>query len=320
MDNQIKYEGILNLGGFTLPCYVLEDGTRVLSGRGMQEALKMVDAEDGKQTAGTRLSRYLDQKSLKPFIFKDKPMDHFSPLVCYMGGKKINGYEATILIDICDGFLEARKHKQLSPRQTIIADQCEILVRSFAKVGLIALIDEATGYQNEREHFELQKILSAYISDEILKWQLTFTDDFYREIYRLWGLPFIPKYIKNKPSFIGTLTRKYIYEELPDGVVERIREKVGRTNKGNWKYKWHQSLTPEIGREHLKKQIIEVTTLMSVSKNKEQFEALFQQKYNKIVQLELEFNEVIEEPKLSQFDQSLSKALNYNPKDKEPSE
>lgn len=320
MDNQIKYEGTLDLGGFTLPCYVLEDGTRVLSGRGMQEALKMVDVEDGKQTAGTRLTRYLDQKSLKPFIFKDKPMDHFSPMVCYMGEKKINGYEATILIDICDGFLEARKHIQLSPRQSIIADQCEILVRSFAKVGLIALIDEATGYQNEREHFELQKILSAYISDEILKWQLTFTDDFYRQIYRLWGLPFIPKYIKNKPSFIGTLTRKYIYEELPDGVVERIKEKIGKTEKGNWKYKWHQSLTPEIGREHLKKQIIEVTTLMSISRTKEQFESLFQQKYNKVVQLEIEFNEVVEEPKLSDFDQSLFKALSYNPKDKEPSE
>lgn len=320
MDNQIKYEGTLDLGGFTLPCYVLEDGTRVLSGRGMQEALKMVDVEDGKQTAGTRLTRYLDQKSLKPFIFRDKSMDHFAPMVCYLGEKKIHGYEATILIDICDGFLEARKHIQLSPRQSIIADQCEILVRSFAKVGLIALIDEATGYQNEREHFELQKILSAYISDEILKWQLTFTDDFYRQIYRLWGLPFIPKYIKNKPSFIGTLTRKYIYEELPDGVVERIKEKIGKTEKGNWKYKWHQSLTPEIGREHLKKQIIEVTTLMSISRTKEQFESLFQQKYNKVVQLEIEFNEIVEEPKLSSFDQSLFKALNYNPKDKEPSE
>jgi hypothetical protein len=70
----------------------------------------------------------------------------------------------------------------------------------------------------------------------------------------------------------------------------------------------------------LKKQIIEVTTLMSISKSKEQFNSLFQQKYNKFVQLELEFNEEIEEPKQSQFDQNLTKALNYNPKDKEPSE
>jgi len=198
-------------------------------------------------------------------------------------------------VDICDGILEARNNIELSARQQIIAEQCEILVRSFAKVGIISLVDEATGYQYDRERFELQKILNAYIADEILKWQLTFTDDFYKQVYRLWGLPFIPKYIKNKPSFIGKLTTKYIYEQLPNGVLEKIKENTGKTEGGNWRYKWHQSLTPEIGREHLKKQIIEVTTLMSISQSKEQFDGLFMQKYNKApIQLQLEFNENID--------------------------
>ena len=315
MDNRVRNRGELDLAGIKIPCYVLEDGTRVLSGRGMQEALNMVD--DNGKTSGHRILRYLSQKTLKPFIFKDKGLGHFNPLTCYDGNKKINGYEATVLVDICDAFLEARKHIKLSSRQAIIADQCEILVRAFARLGIIALVDEATGYQNEREHLELQKILSAYISDEILKWQLTFTDDFYREIYRLWGLPFIPKYIRQKPSFIGKLTRKYIYEELPKGVVEKIQEKVEKTEKGNWKYKWHQTLTPEIGREHLKRQIIEVTTLMSISQSKEQFDALFQQKYHKVVQLEMEFNEVVEEPKTYDFDTKFMIALSSNPHRKE---
>jgi len=318
MNNLIKCKGELNLNGFIIPCYVLDDGTRVLSGRGMQDALKMVDeTKEGKQKAGTRLRRYLDQKSLKPFIYKDKNTDRFLPIICYDGKTKINGYDAATLVEICDAFLEARKVIELSPRQQIIAEQCEILIRSFAKVGIIALIDEATGYQYEREHFELQKILNAYISEEVLKWQLTFTDEFYKEVYRLWGLPFIPKYIHNKPSFIGKLTTKYIYEELPKGVVALIKEKTGKTANGNWKYKWHQSLTPEIGREHLKKQIIEVTTLMSISQSKEQFEGLFKQKYNKIVQLELQFNEEIEEIEYSVFDKKLQQALDFNPKETE---
>ena len=295
----------------SIPCYILEDGTRVLSGNAMQNALKLQDESDN--ASGTRLARYLNQTTLKPFIYKDKAPGHFDPIVCYKGEQKINGYEATVLADICEAFLDARKNIKLSARQRIIADQCEILIRGFARVGIVALVDEATGYQYERERFELEKILNAYISDEILKWQLTFTDDFYREIYRLWKLPFIPKYIKNKPSFIGKLTSKYIYEQLPKGVVDRIKEKTGKTEKGNWKYKWHQALTPEIGREHLKKQIIEVTTLMSISQSKEQFDSLFQQKYNTTpVQLQLEFNEEIKNDSPNDdFDKSIDKILGF---------
>jgi len=313
MENkkQISHEGELHLGGMSIPCYILEDGTRVLSGNAMQNALKLQDESDN--ASGTRLARYLNQTTLKPFIYKDKAPGHFDPIVCYKGEQKINGYEATVLADICEAFLDARKNIKLSARQRIIADQCEILIRGFARVGIVALVDEATGYQYERERFELEKILNAYISDEILKWQLTFTDDFYREIYRLWKLPFIPKYIKNKPSFIGKLTSKYIYEQLPKGIVDRIKEKTGKTEKGNWKYKWHQALTPEIGREHLKKQIIEVTTLMSISQSKEQFDSLFQQKYNTTpVQLQLEFNEEIKNDSPNDdFDKSIDKILGF---------
>lgn len=312
MDNQIKYEGTLNLGENKLPCYVLEDGTRVLSGRKMQEILKVVDGN----ISGTKLPQFLSNSILKPFIFSNKDAAHFDPIICFKGKQRINGYEATVLTDICEAILRARRSGvKMTERQQIVANQCEILLSSFAKIGIIALIDEATGYQNEREHFELQKILSAYISEEILKWQLTFTDDFYREVYRLWGLPFIPKYIKNKPSFIGKLTTKYIYDLLPDGVVDKIKEKTGKTDKGNWKYKWHQLLTPEIGREHLKKQIIEVTTLMSISKSKSEFNELFERKYNaKPIQLELEFNEDINEVKSKSnddFDKGIDKIIGF---------
>lgn len=297
MKKQVIHEGKITLGGCQIQCYVLDDGTRVLSGRGMQDALKMADDPiSGVRKTGTSLSRYLGQKSLAPFFYSEKGKEHFAPIVCYKGTQKINGYEATVLADICEAFLEARKNIELSPRQKIIAEQCEILIRGFARLGIIALVDEATGYQYERERTELQKILAAYISEEILKWQLMFTDEFYREVFRLWGLPFIPKYIKRKPSFIGKLTRKYIYELLPKGVVDKIKEKIGKTEKGNWRYKWHQSLTPDVGREHLRKQIIEVTTLMSISPSKEEFDSLFRRKYNKApVQLQLEFNENVDE-------------------------
>lgn len=196
----------------------------------MQNALKLQEEHETK--SGTRLVRYLNQKTLETFIYKDKSLDHYNPIECYKGNQKINDYEATILADICEAFLEARNNINLSTRQKIIADQCEILIRGFARVGIVALIDEATGYQYESERFELQKILTAYVSEEILKWQLTFRDDFYKEIFRLWDLPFIPKYIKNKPSFIGKLTIKYIYDQMPRGVIEKVKENIGKTEMG----------------------------------------------------------------------------------------
>ena len=317
MDNQrrVMNEGVLNLGGFLIPCYVLEDGTRVLSSFKMQQALKMVDDDDRKQS-GSRAGNILAQKSLEPYLYKEKPPTHYEPLDFYRGNQKINGYAAHTFADICDAFLEARKNINLSPRQKIIADQCEILVRGFARVGLVALIDEATGYQYDRERFELQKILSAYVSEEILKWQKTFDLDFYREVFRLWGVPFTHKSISRKPQFVGGLTTKYVYEQLPYGkeVVASLKKKSGRKDGGGYKYRFHQSLTPEVGREALKKQINQVTALMEVSDTKEQFQRLFNKKFSDNFQTSLfdGLDDTPEEP-LSDFNKDLKKALDYDP-------
>jgi hypothetical protein len=174
---KIKYKGELNLAGFKIPCYNLEDGTPILSGRGMQETLKMVDEND-KETSGKRLGRYLDQKSLQSFLYKGKKTGHYDPIECYDGNKKINGYKATILADICDAFSEARDNIELSSRQSIIAKQCGIISRAFSRIGIIALVAEATGYQYERENDELQKqldkILGLYVLDEPQKYQKIF--------------------------------------------------------------------------------------------------------------------------------------------------
>ena len=303
---QITHEGEIKLGDNTIPCYVLEDGTRILSSHGMQRSLLLSET---RADSGSRLGEILSQKTLEPFIYKEKTQAEYRPLECYKGNQKISGYEVTVLADICEAFLEARNSITLSSRQQRVADQCEILMRGFARVGLVALVDEATGYQYDRERFELQKILNAYVSDEILKWQLTFTDEFYREIFRLWGIPFIPKYIRAKPSFIGKLTVKYIYDQLPKGVFEKISEITPKGKKG-YKYRLHQSLTEDIGRKHLVKQIHEVTTLMSISDSKEQFNALFQKKYADFVQLEMEFEENADS-ELSDFDKNLKRALEY---------
>src|SRR5438128_2583613 len=209
IERKVKCEGELDLAGFKLPCYVLEDGMRVLSTMGVQLALKMVDEND-RQKSGSRLDENLNQKSLQPFIVNEKRPDGFKPIPCYKGGIKINGYEATVLPDICNIYLEARRNIHLSPRQKIIADQCEILVRAFAKVGIIALIDEATGYQYERERFELNKILDLLVLEDGIFSEVKrfFPLGYYKDMFGVYNIDFTPENIRRKPPFIGWLTNE----------------------------------------------------------------------------------------------------------------
>ncbi|NEP54881.1 MAG: hypothetical protein F6K65_41295 [Moorea sp. SIO3C2] len=270
---EVTHSGQIKLGNFSVDCYVLEDGRRVLSGRGMQSALSMTD--DFPQLTGSRLSRYLNQKSLEPFLSEAKKQGHLEPINCYQGNKPINGYEAYALLDICDAFLEARRHIQLGERQTIIAEQCEIIVRSFAKLGLIALIDEATGYQYERENNELQTLIDKYVSEELRAWQKTFPDVYYREIFRLRGWDFTVKGIKKRPSVVGTWTNKLVYEQLPPGVLEELKSKTPKTSSGNYKARFFQSLTEDVGDLHLRSQLNSVITLLQVSDTWDEFMCKF---------------------------------------------
>ncbi|MDQ3019944.1 MAG: P63C domain-containing protein [Bacteroidota bacterium] len=295
MNNQIKKEGILDLGIVKIPCYVLENGTRVLSGRGMQNALKLVDEiEIGKQRPGTRLKRFLSNNSFKPFIYKDKKADHFEPIICYKGKTKINGYEATVLADICESVLDAKKQGiKLTSRQKTIADQCEILFRAFAKVGIIALVDEATGYQYEREQFELQQILKAYIAEELLPWQKKFPDVFYREIFRLNGWNYTVSDIKKRPGVVGTWTNKLIYEQLPRGVLDELKHKTPKNSTGKYIARLHQSLTEDIGNPHLQAQLNSIIALFQVSDNwKELIRNFNKMNVRRSGQLELQFKDL----------------------------
>jgi hypothetical protein len=278
---KITHEGEINLADIDIPCYILEDGARVLSSRGMETSLRMTDeSEDSGQFGGTRLSRYLSQTSLSPYLYENKSPEYYAPIVCYKGNQKINGYDASVLIDICDAFLQARKEIDLGSRQSIIADQCEILVRSFAKLGLIALIDEATGYQYERERDELQRIIDAYVAEELRAWQKTFPDTYYREIFRLRGWDFTVRGIKNRPGVVGKWTNKLIYDQLPDGVLEELKKKTPKTPAGNYKARFFQSLTEDAGEPSLVAQINSVVSLMQISDDWDDF----QENFDKLVE------------------------------------
>lgn len=292
MAKIIKYEGELDLNGLKIPCYVLEDGTRVLSTTGMQKSLGVIDNEPYQRSSG-RLNEILDSQAVKPHLEKDKDTSKYSPIVCLKGKQKITAYKATLLPDICEAILKARDSGMiLGKRQKIVALQAEIIIRALAKVGIIALVDEATGYQYDREKDELQKILKFYISEELLPWQKTFPDVFYTEIFRLNGWDFTVINIRKRPGVIGTWTNKVIYEQLPRGVLQELKRKTPKTPAGHYRARFFQSLTQDIGSPHLQNQLNSVIAVMQISDTWKQFLSNF----NKMVdrrkgQLELRFED-----------------------------
>src|SRR5947208_12062569 len=236
---EAKYKGELGLVGNKIDCYVLEDGERFLSGKEMQDALKIVEKESRKKR-GPRLKYFLAQKSLEPFLYKGKERSHFEPNTFYYKGVKINGYKATLLPDICLGMLEARRNIRLLPRQSIVANQCEILLGAFAKVGIIALVDEATGYQYERERFELNRIFKLLILEDGIFSEVKrmFPLGFYRDLFGVYDVDFTAKNIRKSPRFIGFLTNELIYKNLPEGsfILAKIKARTPKTKGGYPKY------------------------------------------------------------------------------------
>ncbi|HEX2955307.1 MAG TPA: P63C domain-containing protein [Chitinispirillaceae bacterium] len=252
----------LKIGKLEIPCYVLDNGKRVLVQRGMIMALGMA-LGGGRAQNLNKLTQFIDGKRISPFISKDILVCAKSPIKFKLpNGTIAHGYEATLLPDICNAVLEAREKGALLKSQLIIAKQCEILVRGFATIGIIALIDEATGYQEIRDREALQKILDKYITGEWAKWTKTFPDDFYRQLFRLKGMTYPPT-TKNKPSFIGHWTNNIVYSRLAPGVVKKLKELNPRNSSSGERARKHfQYMTPSYGTPELRKHLDNLIFLM----------------------------------------------------------
>lgn len=283
MSDTLKatHDGSLKIGNITIKCAVLQDGSRVITQRSLYGAIgKHADTGTlrGPKNSAHQTPRILGATNLTPYISKELycALNPFQFIT--LRGQRANAYPAEIVPEICNVYLAARDAEVLNAGQKHIADRCEILIRGFARIGIIALIDEATGYQYTRERDELQTILKAYISEELLPWTARFPREFYKEMFRLWKWKFPPtddKGAPRGPRYAGKLTRKLVFEQLPHGVLDELDKRNPPNIKWQRKHRFSQLLTLDIGNPHLEKQVAVVTTLMRISANKRIFETNF---------------------------------------------
>ena len=253
----------LQIAGVDLDAYVLEDGTRVLSQAALLRAL---GRNPRAATRSATVPPMLQATSLEPFVTSElleaaSPIHFRTPV-----GVRANGYRAELLPQICEVYLKARDAHALAPNQQGIAVQADILMRAFATVGIIALVDEATGYQDLRSKRALAQILEQFIDKELQAWIKTFPDDYYREMFRLRGLSF-PDGDVRRPQYFGHLTNDVIYKRLAPGVLDELKRVTPRDDDGRTSHRYFQRLTSNHGYPKLREHLGSVVTIMKLSEN-----------------------------------------------------
>lgn len=248
----------LKIADISLECYVLNDDnkTRVLAAGGVGSGLGFHPA-----SASARLVNLVTSDRVLPYINNELVHQLQNPIKFKYPSSNVIGlaYPATILADICDAILAARKEGTLLKQQAHIADKAEILIRGFARVGIVALIDEITGFQRDRKRDALAAILEKLVSKEMRPWLKTFQLDFFEELCRVWGYA-MPEKPGAYPPVFAHVIRDIVYDRLAPGVRTQLQDL--KKKRGG---KMHQWLTGNAGYNDLTRHLGELTMLLRVT-------------------------------------------------------
>lgn len=272
----------LVIGGIEIPCYVLEDETRVITQVGVLTTIHRTYG--GTTFAGSKSDCgenpvFAAPKWLMPFASKELTTVAKTRIrFLRPGGGIAYGYPATILEELCQAVLAADQAGATTRRQAGIVKRARVLHRGFARVGLIALIDERTEFQGRRSPRSLSDIFDKFLEKALRPWTKTFPDEFYEQICRLkgWDLD----YAVHRPGVIGNITNDIVYDRLAPGVLGELRRRNPRNpDTGNRSHKHHQWLTADIGHPKLREHLIGVMALMRSCNLWREFEQLLWRSY-----------------------------------------
>ena len=245
---QSTHEGDLRIGDTVIPCAVLEDGRRVLTQSGFMKALGRARQAKGRAyyDGDVNMPAFLTAKNLKDFISGDLAVTSSQINFRTLRGAEAFGYPAELLPKVCEVFLQADDAGKLTHTQKHIAAKVKILIRGLASTGIVALVDEATGYQGVRPMDALQAYIDQILRKELAAWSKRFPDEFYENIYKLKGWIW-PGMKKNRFSVVAHYTTDLVYERIGIDVLNELKNRTPKDDNGNRKNKLHQWFTDDVG-------------------------------------------------------------------------
>lgn len=312
---QASHDGPLQIGDAVLVAAVLQNGKRLLAQGTFLKAIgrsRTPKAGTGGLTTVDGLPFFLQAEILKPFISEELSSSTTPIFFRLRSGQRAVGYDAMLLPMVCQVYLRLRNdlNEKIRTRDHAIQKSataslkqydhiitaCDVLVQGLAMRGIIALVDDATGYRANQAKEDMLRVIAQYIAPDLRRWTQKFPPEFFEEIYRLYGWEYKPGSIKH-PQYVGKLINKYVYEPLPPGVLEAMRNTVPKNESGARTAKLWQTLSIGTGIPHLDRQIADIYMMMRLSVDKDElannFERLFGQ------QLQLRLHVLKELPELS---------------------
>ncbi|MCX6543469.1 MAG: P63C domain-containing protein [Acidobacteria bacterium] len=280
---QATHDGPLQLGDRTLIAAVLPNGKRLLSQGTFLQAIgrsRTPKAGTGALGSVDGIPFFLRAEQLKAFISEELLLSTTPIFFRLKNGKRAVGYDAMLLPMVCEVYLKLRdermdKEKPVPGQYKHIVRACDMLTRAFARVGIIALVDSATGYQADKAREDILKILEAYIAPHLMPWTRRFPHEFFREAYRILGWEYKSGSVKH-PSYMGKFINKYVYDALPEGVLDELKRRLPKNDHGNRRAKLWQLLTVDTGIPHLDRQLTSTMTLLQIADGKDDFDRYYQ--------------------------------------------
>lgn len=271
--------------GIDVECYVLNDAnkTAVISQIGMGRTL-------GLSSRGNAFPRFLSSKAMMATLGAELREKLSKPVKFQWGiggaglqpPNEINGFDATLLIDVCKSILQADDAGLIATNQQAVVKQANIILGASAKAGIQGIVYALSGYDRTKE--EIITSFKLYVQEEARKYEREFPPELYTEWYRLYEIPVLDR---GKPWHFKHLTVKHIYYPLAKSngkILELIR--ALKSDDGDRKKKLFQFLN-EIGARALGQHIGRVREMAESAKTKTEYENKISERFGG--QQELDF-------------------------------
>ena len=275
---QASHEGSFGIGGTKISAAVLPNHKRLLTQATFLRALgrsRSPKAGTGVLATVDGIPFFLQADVLKPYISEDLLASTTPIFYIDKKGRRLVGYDATLLPAVAEVYLQFRDacaaNKSVVPKQYAhIVAACDLVMRGLARVGIIAMVDEATGFQYERPRRDLEEYLKKFLAEGLVRWARSFPTDYFKHLCRLKGVEL--RSDMRLPQYFGHLTNDLIYRRIAPGLLSGLKER--RAERGRPSNKLHWWTSEELGHPSL---LIHLGTVVGLLKINTDYDTFYKQ-------------------------------------------